>query len=183
MKAATRYVAFLRAINVGGHVVTMDALRTLFTSFGATGVETFIASGNVIFSAPGRKPPALERALEDHLKKALGYEVRTFIRTGAEVAAIAKGQPFDAKVMAAATVVSVGFIDAPLDAASARTLKALSTEVDTLTTSGREIYWACKCRQSESALFNVPFDKLLKTSMTFRNMNTVRRITAKFGFI
>jgi len=45
----TRYIAFLRAINVGGHTVKMDTLRALFESLGFLNVETFIASGNVLF--------------------------------------------------------------------------------------------------------------------------------------
>src|SRR5437879_835066 len=44
-----RYIAFLRAINVGGHTVKMDVLRRLFEDAGLFDVETFIASGNVIF--------------------------------------------------------------------------------------------------------------------------------------
>ena len=48
-----RYAAFLRAINVGGHIVKMDRLRTLFEAAGFRGVETFIASGNVVSSRPG----------------------------------------------------------------------------------------------------------------------------------
>ena len=47
----TKYIAFLRAINVGGHTVKMDRLRGLFESLGVLNVETFIASGNVIFEA------------------------------------------------------------------------------------------------------------------------------------
>ena len=42
----TRYIAFLRAINVGGHTVKMDQLRALFEELGLSNVETFIASGN-----------------------------------------------------------------------------------------------------------------------------------------
>ena len=51
-----RFVAFLRAINVGGHVVTMDQLRAAFQELGFDDVETFIASGNVIFSSPAKDP-------------------------------------------------------------------------------------------------------------------------------
>jgi uncharacterized protein (DUF1697 family) len=47
----TRYVALLRAINVGDHNVKMAHLRTLFDSLGVSNVETFIASGNVIFDS------------------------------------------------------------------------------------------------------------------------------------
>ena len=46
-----RFIAFLRAINVGGHNVTMKELRGLFEALGLKSVETFIASGNVIFES------------------------------------------------------------------------------------------------------------------------------------
>ena len=67
-----RYVAFLRAINVGGSkIIKMDVLRKTFESFDLSNVETFIQSGNVIFeteSATG------EDWLEDQLEKAMGYK-------------------------------------------------------------------------------------------------------------
>ena len=89
-----RFVAFLRAINVGGHTVTMAKLRVLFESLGLEDVETFIASGNVVFSSPAKNLAALENRIEDHLAASLGYEVKTFIRSDAEVAAVARHKPF-----------------------------------------------------------------------------------------
>ena len=59
-----RYVAFLRAVNVGGRIVKMDELRGLFTEVGLSEVETFIASGNVIFSTNAKAMPALEQTIE-----------------------------------------------------------------------------------------------------------------------
>jgi len=47
-------IAFLRAINVGGHVVTMAALRGHFAKLGFEQVETFINSGNVIFTTSAK---------------------------------------------------------------------------------------------------------------------------------
>ena len=58
------YVAFLRAINIGGHTVKMDDLRQLFESLQFTGVETFIASGNVVFEAGSDNPQELEKLIE-----------------------------------------------------------------------------------------------------------------------
>ncbi len=52
-----RYVAFLRAVNVGGRIVKMDELRRLFAGAGFADVETFIASGNVIFDYHGQARP------------------------------------------------------------------------------------------------------------------------------
>ncbi len=68
-----KYVAFLRAINVGGHTVKMDYLRGLFEAIGSRNVETFIASGNVIFDSKSKNAPALERRIEKHLEETLGY--------------------------------------------------------------------------------------------------------------
>src|SRR5947209_3109353 len=103
-----RYVAFLRAINVGGRTVTMERLRALFDSLKLRRVETFIASGNVIFDASGA-PEALERRIERRLEQALGYEVGTFVRSVEELAAVAAHEPFAASDAAAAHSVSVTF--------------------------------------------------------------------------
>jgi len=75
-----KYVAFLRAINVGGHTVKMDHLRGLFEALSFSNVETFIASGNVIFDTKSKDQQTLERKIEKHLRETLGYAVTTFDR-------------------------------------------------------------------------------------------------------
>ena len=67
-----KYVAFLRAINVGGHTVKMEHLRILFEELGFENVETFIASGNVIFDSKTKSTKTLETKIEKHLRQALG---------------------------------------------------------------------------------------------------------------
>ena len=89
-----RYVAFLRAINIGGRVVKMDRLRKLFEELPLTNVETFIASGNVIFESSAGNTASLEARIEGRLSEALGYEVAAFLRTAGEVGAIARYRPF-----------------------------------------------------------------------------------------
>ena len=59
-----KHVAFLRAINVGGHTVKMERLRELFGELEVADVETFIASGNVIYTADRRAPGAMQKAIE-----------------------------------------------------------------------------------------------------------------------
>ena len=54
-----KYIAFLRAINVGGHIVKMDQLRKLFEELQFEHVEKFIASGNVIFDTKSKNIAAL----------------------------------------------------------------------------------------------------------------------------
>jgi uncharacterized protein (DUF1697 family) len=176
-----RLIAFLRAINVGGHVVKMETLRKAFEALGLTEVETFIASGNVIFSARSGDTAALAKKIEARLRKTVGYEVATFVRTCAEVADIARYQAFKEADVKRARTLSVGFLDRPLDAAATRALMAFRTEIDDFHASGREVYWLCKKGQSDSTFTNAGMEKTLKIRATFRNINTVARLAAKHG--
>ena len=176
-----RYIAFLRAINVGGHTVKMDRLRALFESFGFLEVETFIASGNVIFSTPEKDAALLEGQIAAGLQRALGFEVATFIRTDAELAQIAAYQPFDRSAVEAATAFNVAFVSGPLDEKARQKLVSLTTDIDSFATHGREVYWLCRRRQSESAFSNAVLEKTLGIKSTLRGVNTVQKMAAKFA--
>ena len=174
-----RYIAFLRAINVGGHLVKMEALRALFESMQFTGVETFIASGNVIFES--KLPPARSQAkIEEVLSSSLGYGVSTFVRSDAEVTAIACATPFPEAAVAAAPTFCVGFLAAPLPTEAARALRKLESEDERLHLQGSEIYWLSRNRQSDSVFSNAVFEKLTGARATFRGMNTIRKLAAKY---
>ena len=72
----------------------MERLRELFAGFGLRGVESFIASGNLIFETGRETEAALSRRIEAGLKAALGYEVAVLLRGEAELAALVGGCPF-----------------------------------------------------------------------------------------
>ena len=176
-----RLIAFLRAINVGGHIVKMTQLRLEFEALGLTDVETFIASGNVIFTSRSADTAALTKKIETRLRASLGYDVATFLRTGADVAGVAAYTAFPASRVQAARAYCVGFLDAPLDAAGTRGLMAFKTGIDDFHTSGREVYWLCKTGQSDSTFTNANMERKLKIRATFRGINTVVRLAAKHG--
>ena len=175
-----RYFAFLRAINVGGHTVTNDELKKLFAGAGVKGAETFIASGNVSFEGTG-KAPALEKKIEAHFEKKLGYEVKTFLRTRAELEEVAATKPFPKARHASATVLTVGFLAEAPTAAVKKLIEGFSDAESDLTVVGREAYWLCQVNQSASAFFKVPFERKVGMACTWRNMNTVDRLLAKFA--
>jgi uncharacterized protein (DUF1697 family) len=176
-----RLIAFLRAINVGGHTVTMAELRRLFEAMGLKDVETFIASGNVIFAAPRGDAAVLQRKIEAHLHKSLGYEVKVFIRTVPEIAAIAQYKPFKEAQLRTAQALNVAFLAAPLDAGATKALLALRTDIDEFHVNGREVYWLCRKRQGESTFSNLRFEKALGIRSTFRGLNTVVKLSAKYS--
>jgi len=177
-----KYVALLRAINVGGHTVRMEELRRHFAAMGFTSVETFIASGNVIFDAPRASAKTLERKIERALEEALGYKVATFLRTPQELAAVALYQPFAAaELEGEGNVLYVAFLSHAPDAEAARKLLSYADAVDDFHVHGREVYWLSRKLRGESKLPGALFEKTLGAHATVRNMTTVRKLAAKYA--
>ena len=175
----TRYIAFLRAINVGGHVVKMDTLRKLFEEIGLSHVETFIQSGNVIFDSSARKAATLESKIERQLEQALGYEVITFVRTLPELADVAQLDPFQGADTVPEATLYVAFLKEVPDKEARRKLLSLQTEYDDFHVHQREAYWLR--RQREGSVFSGAFlEKALSAPATMRNLTTVRKIVAKY---
>jgi uncharacterized protein (DUF1697 family) len=177
-----RYIAFLRAVNVGGHnTVKMDFLRQLFESLGFSNVETFIASGNIVFETRSKNAQVLEREIENRLRAALGYEVATFIRTDAELAAIANYKPFSQSDLDRAAALNIAFLADGLDDKSSQRLMALRTDIDDFHIHEREVYWLCRKKQSGSKISNAVLEKVLGQKSTLRGANTVRKMAAKYS--
>lgn len=90
-----RYVALLRAVNVGGRKVEMARLRAATEAAGFEGVQTYIASGNLFFDAPGSaaKATIVER-LEPALRAEFGFEIPVVLRTLDELEAVCERDPF-----------------------------------------------------------------------------------------
>lgn len=175
-----KYVALLRAINVGGHTVKMDHLRSLFEAMGLAKVETFIASGNVIFDSRSKDTLTLERKIEKHLQAELGYEVKTFVRTIAELAAVANYKPFSDSELDTHTLY-IGFIAESPGAAAKQKLLSFRSEVDALHVHGSEVYWLCRTGMMDSLFSMALAEKLLGLRVTFRNSTTVRKLAAKYA--
>ncbi len=137
----SRYVAFLRGMNIGGRRITNEGLRSHFEALGCEDVATFRASGNVTFAKPGR-PAELTAQLEQGLAEALGYEVPVFLRSAKQLLTIAAQEPFSAKQLAASKgKLQIAFmVKKPSPAASKRAL-ALASDADLLAIDQRELYW------------------------------------------
>ena len=175
-----RYVAFLRGMNLGNRRIKNEELRRHFEAMGFEEVATFRASGNVIFSAPKREAEAkLATRVEAELDERLGYDVQVFLRSAAELAAVAAYEPFDAKAVAKSKgKLQVSFLKkTPTDAAKKKAL-ALASEEDRLAIEGRELYWLPSGGISESDLDLKAIDAALGAG-TLRTMGTVEQIAAR----
>lgn len=174
-----RYVAFLRSINVGGRVVKMGELRRLFESMGFSHVETFIASGNVIFESASKSSKAIETKISAGLHRALKYEVATFVRSADDVATIAKHRRFTERQDGAGLYIA--FLPEPPGSAAKAKLTAIPTKTDFFLFDGRELYWTCLTNFSDSNFSGPLLEKTLGCPATVRNASTIAKIAAKYS--
>ena len=176
------YIAFLRGMNLGNRRLKMDVLRGLFEKLKFSDVETFIASGNVIFTAKSSDPRKLEQQIEAHLEKSLGYAVDTFVRTRAEVTAVAAFRPFSAADHNHPDhTIHAGFLREPLSTAQAKLLIACRTDVDEFFVRGREYYWLCRIKSNESKAWVSPQMKLVKLpTSSMRNVTTIGKLATLY---
>ncbi|WP_296228914.1 DUF1697 domain-containing protein [Ralstonia sp. UBA689] len=162
------YVAFLRAVNVGGTgKLPMAELRAMCESIGLADVRTYIASGNVFFQSrlsEASVKAKLERCLEDYAGKPVGV----LVRTGAELAAVLESNPF--KSAAPNRTVAV-FLDTPPPADA---LAAVSgRQAEDIALGVREIYVHYGDGMAHSKL-KIPVAR----TGTARNMNTIATLVA-----
>ena len=173
-----RYVALLRGINLGKRRIKMEDLRACFAAMGFADVTTYIASGNVVFDAP--EPPDVA-SIEAGLRATFGYAVPVALRTAAEIRAVAATNPFAGEALDAAAKRYVCFLFAEPGAAGQAAMAAQSTESDTFTPKGRELYVLCRKGTNLSIFSDAFVEKHLGVSGTTRNMTTVAKLAALVG--
>jgi uncharacterized protein (DUF1697 family) len=162
----TVYIAFLRAINVGGTgMLPMAELRALCETAGFRDVTTYIQSGNVLFRSKLARHRVREK-LESALADKLGKPVGVLLRTPEELRSIVERNPFP---RAAPNRLIVFFLEAPLERGTVGALSAPGKEE--LAEHGAEVYVHYPDGQGQSKL-KLPFAK----TGTGRNLNTIRKM-------
>jgi uncharacterized protein (DUF1697 family) len=159
----TRYAALLRAVNVGGTgKLPMAQLRAICCDAGFACVETYIASGNVVFESKAAIA-TVKSVLEQRLLAYAGKPVAVVLRTGPEMHAILKANPFPSTQ---ANYTYVIFLNErpPRDALE----HAVGVKDEQMRLGKREIYVHYPSGAGRSKL-KIPAAK----SGTARNMNTV----------
>lgn len=172
-----KYIAFLRAINVGKRIVKMEHLKNIFESLGFDNVQTFIASGNVVFESASQKITSLEKKIASRLEKELGYEVDTFARTMPALIDLEKQCPFN--VSKKDDYVYISFLHEPLNKEANSTLISLQNKFNQFAYTKNEIYWL-RLNKDDSIFLKSSLEKILSISTTNRNISTVRNIIQKF---
>ena len=173
----SKYIAFLRAINVGGtSIIKMADLKKMFESFGMENVQTYIQTGNVIFESGEANASKLEEQIDRQLEKAYGKRIQLFVRTMREVAAMADECPYDPKEGETAYV---AILQKKPDKKSEQALLALCSDADDFFIKGKDAY-SLRRDRDKSIFSNALIEKMLGISATTRNITTIKKLAEKY---
>ncbi|MDQ8731564.1 DUF1697 domain-containing protein [Bradyrhizobium sp. LHD-71] len=162
----TTFVALLRAVNVGGTgKLPMSDLKAMCEDCGFARVQTYIASGNVVFTSR-KSEVTVKSELEDCLASYAGKPVAVAIRTAGEMAKVCSDNPFPA---APANWTVAIFLDKPPPADALNGIRGRADEEIGL--GRREIYVHYGAGLGRSKLI-IPAAK----DGTARNMNTIAKL-------
>jgi uncharacterized protein (DUF1697 family) len=173
-----RYVALLRGMrgNVGGNnKVPMAALRELLAERGFTGVESYIASGNVLLTSELSDPAEVATRFEELLQEGFGVDTRVLVIPRDRYLAIARAVPpewtNDTEQKS-----DVLFLFPEDDAPAIITTLAPRDEIDHATyVSGAVLWNVRRADQTRSRLNRIVGTKIYR-NLTIRNVNTVRKL-------
>lgn len=176
----TRYALLLRGVNVGTkNSLPMAELRAMLTTAGCLDVQTYVQSGNAVFSTR-LGPSALTSAIERALERYMGRPIATTLRTGKDMRAIVAANPF-ATVATSPAYLCVTFLSHAPGAPEIAPLQAQPWAPEQFHIAGQEIYTWHPNGQGRSPLAAALGKLRLRGVVTTRNWNTVLKLREMLG--
>lgn len=171
-----KYIAFLRGINVGGkNKVKMETLREICGAIGFENVKTYINSGNIIFETSKSNDKKLAETISEAIEKEFGLQIKTIVRSVAEIEEIARNNPFEGQFENDKNL-HVFFLDEEMPSEKAELLLSNNNENEQYFVRGKEIFCLLKVSVLDSLMGKDYIAKKLKVSSTARNWRTVNKV-------
>lgn len=171
-----KFVAFLRGINiVGKNKIEMKRLREIFAALGFENVRTYINSGNVIFETRKTDDKKLAEKIESAIEKKFAMDIKTMVRSIAEIEEIVKFNPFGGEFENEKDV-HVLFLSEEMPEEKRELLVSHNNPNERFVVRGREVFHHTKIGFVDSLLGKDYIGKKLKVSATARNWRTVNKI-------
>jgi uncharacterized protein (DUF1697 family) len=173
----TTWIALLAAVNVGGRKVVMSELKALAEEMGLENPRTLLASGNLVFKAPG-KAAEIEARLEAALKDRFGFDCPVMLRSAAEWDEAIAANPFPEAARNNPGHLILAALKSQVSAEALEKLRAAITGPEKVERRGREVYFVYAEGQGRSTLTLPMVNKALGARNTGRNWNTVLKLAA-----
>ncbi|HEY0014057.1 MAG TPA: DUF1697 domain-containing protein [Allosphingosinicella sp.] len=170
-----RHVALLRAVNVGGRKLPMAELRALCGEIGWADAATYIASGNVVFTAPGRRE-AIEAQLEQAIARRFGMDVPTVVRSAEEWRGYAPACPFPDAARDAPNRLLLYLSKRPPAPGADTAIQAKAADGERVALAGDALWIHFPEGSGRSRLSPSLIDRLVGSPATSRNHNSVLKL-------
>jgi uncharacterized protein (DUF1697 family) len=170
-----KFVSFLRGVNMTGHnSIKMTDLADLYRELGFKDAETYIQSGNVLFSSDGRLNEAeIGLKIEKGILDRFNYNVPVMLRTSQELTDLFISNPFLEEPRFDPSKMAVIFLhDEPSDD-QLKKVANVDYPPDKFKITGREIYIYCPNGFGKTKIYTNFFEKKMKVSGTGRNWKTI----------
>lgn len=172
------FISMLRGVNVGGHHrIRMDALCKMYESLKCEDARSYVQSGNVIFRTKDRNAGALVKRIQDGIERKFGFRPEVILRTPSELRQAVAASPFSKRDLEPGKIL-VTFLSGDPGPESQTALLGLKSHPEEVHLKGRELYIYFPNGAGQSKLPWSSVEKLLKTTGTARNWNSVTRLLA-----
>jgi uncharacterized protein (DUF1697 family) len=186
-----RYIAFLRNVTLGQKGLSRALLLEAFAKAGGADVESFISSGNVVFSAASRSAQRIANQAMAHVALHSQVNEPAVVRSLPDLQALAQGQPFVAATAASQIAAAQGdqlerwitFFCSPAPEPCPLALPWVSPKKD-LEIFSLDSSQALSLVGRINGIAGSPtaaLERALRIRVTTRNWNTVERMLARFG--
>jgi uncharacterized protein (DUF1697 family) len=170
-------ISLLRGVNVGGHnKIKMQSLRALYESLDLQDAQTYVQSGNVVFRTKERDLGRLSKRIEDGIEERFGFRPDVIVRTSSELRDVIARNPFVKRRAMDPSKLLVTFLATEPSPEARDKVLNIDTHPEELHVDGRELYIYFPNGMARPKLSWMAIVKMLKTTGTGRNWNTVSKL-------
>lgn len=171
------YIALLRGINVSGkNKIKMVELKQLILDLGFKNVQTYIQSGNVIFSSEEQNTSKIEKLIIDEIKKQFNYSVKVLVLQKEELELVFKSNPFIKDNSLDFKKIGITFLKEIPTEEGITKVKTLATKDELVIFENKAAYLYSPNGFGSTKLTNNAIENKLKTTATTRNWNTISKL-------
>jgi uncharacterized protein (DUF1697 family) len=171
------YISLIRGINVAGKkTIKMAALRESYLALGFKEVQTYVQSGNVVFTAAKATDRSLSEKIREKIFSDYGVEVSVMVRTPKEFESVIHNNPFLKKKGIDVLKLHVTFLSDPPQESVLSNMDRFKTGKDDFHLSGKVVYVYCQNGYGNTKISNNAFEKAFSVSATTRNWKTVNEL-------
>ncbi|MFN8241391.1 MAG: DUF1697 domain-containing protein [Bacteroidales bacterium] len=172
-----KYISILRGINVSGQkIIKMNDLKSLYELLGFSDVETYIQSGNVIFSASGHSTNDTAELIMKSIEDKYGFQVPVIVMTQEYLEKIIRNNPLIKDKSLDQSFMHITFLAGKPANPKASDFEERLLPAELIHITPEAVYLYCPAGYGQTKLNNTFIEKKLGTGATTRNLKTANEL-------